>query len=59
MRKTWNSVINVAATGFPVPPSLTFSKMLATCVLEWRATGFPVHALFALMVGGFSRIGIR
>ena len=34
VRYTWNSAINVSATGFPVLTSLTFFGMLATCVLE-------------------------
>ena len=59
MRFSLNSVINVIATNFLVLRSVIFFEMLATSVLEMRVTSFLVlNALFALMVGGFSRFGI-
>ena len=57
---TLYSVIDVTATSFFVLRSVIFFEVLATSVFEMRATSFPVlRALFALMIGGFSRFGIR
>ena len=60
MRKNLKSVIDVTATSFLVLRSVIFFEMLATSVLEMRSTSFLAFgALFALMVSGFSRFGIR
>ena len=54
-----NSSIDVTETRFLALLSLTLFDMLRTCVLEMWATGFFVlHALFEVLVGGFSLLGI-
>ena len=57
MRYTWNSIINVTATGFPAHPSLTFSGMLATCVNGKWISFLVLQALFAVMSVDFLASG--